>query len=301
MRVLNKISNIIKASILCIRFPFLYPRNRFDGKYHAYKLNSKLYKLHQQAIYEFGITATRHKYKEPLVTHIEGHGVIVDLDIQNRKLIIKNHLETKEFNLKRLLWNSDDKFTILGMTAFWNNSKNITIYVKTTDETDETNYGFHYEFVKLLNNKRKLHYYNILKWIDLNILDKIFFIPNYTELDAMPEGWRKAFGIQMCKEIKSELKKHKGALKKYRIIQIKEKFGGLRWYDVNSTKEIWNIINKYEDLSFKTCINCGKPAEYISCGWISPYCSNCIDNKFKYIPIASEDAWDKALYGDIQE
>ena len=27
----------------------------------------------------------------------------------------------------------------------------------------------------------------------------------YTELDSMPEGWRKAFGIQMCEEIKQEL------------------------------------------------------------------------------------------------
>lgn len=27
----------------------------------------------------------------------------------------------------------------------------------------------------------------------------------YTELDSMPEGWRIAFGIEMCEEIKQEL------------------------------------------------------------------------------------------------
>lgn len=295
---MNKLKKAIKASILCIRFPFLYPRNRWDGKHHAYKLDRVLYKLNHQAIREFGITATRYEPKEPLVTHIEDHSVTVDLDIKNRKLIIKNHLEVKEHDLKSLLWNSDDKFTILGMTAFWNNSSNITIYVKTTDENDKTNYGFCYEFVKLLNDKRKLQEYKVLNWIDKNILDKIFIIPTYTELDAMPKGWRKKFGIQICKEIKQSLLKAGGrkALNAYRITQIKEKFGSLRWYDYGGTEEMFNtIIPKYEELSRKTCIDCGKPAKYISRGWISPYCEDCAKDKDDYISIIEEDAWDKAL------
>lgn len=289
---------VIKSTILCIRFPFLYPRNRWDGKHHAYKLNNKLYKLNERAILELGITATIRKPIEELGIHAEGHGVTVDLDIENRKLIIKNHLETKEFDLYKLLWHSNDKFTILGMTAFWNSSKNITIYVKTTDETDKTNYGFHYEFVKLLNNKRKLRKYKILKWIDENIFDKIFFLPTSTELNALEPGWRKKFGIDICKEIKQSLLKHGGrkALKSYRILQIKEKFGGLRWYDNGGNEEIFrSIIPKYEKLSFQTCIHCGKPAEYISKGWISPYCEDCAKDKSKYVKITEEDAWDKAL------
>ena len=66
-----KITKTIKASVLCIRFPFLYPRNRWDGKHHAYLLNNKLYKLNKQAIVELGITATRHECKEELTTHAE--------------------------------------------------------------------------------------------------------------------------------------------------------------------------------------------------------------------------------------
>lgn len=294
----------IKSTVLCIRFPFLYIRNRWDGKHHAYKLNNKLYKLNKQAILEFGITATRYEPKEKLITHIEGHGATVDLDIENRKLIIKNHLETKEYSLYNLLWRSNDKFTILGMTAFWNNSKNITIYVKTTDESDKTNYGFHYESVKLLNNKRKLREYNVLRWIDENILDKIFIIPNSTELDALEPGWKKKFGIDICKEIKQSLLKQGGrkALKTYRIVQIKEKFGGLRWYDAWSTDEILHvIIPKYEELSKKTCIRCGKPAKYISRGWVSPYCEDCAKDKSKYVKMSEDDAWDKALLGDYYE
>lgn len=246
--------------MLCARFPFLYPRNRWDGKHHAYKLNNILYKLNGEAITELGITATRHESIEELSTHADGFNVTVDLDIENRKLIIRNHLETKEYSLYNLLWRSNDKFTILGMTAFWNNSNNIIIYVKTTDENDKTNYGFQYDRVKLLNNKSKLRWYKILKWIDENILDKICFLPDHTELDALEPGWRKKFGIDICKEIKRSLLKHGGikALMRYRIIQIKEKFGGLRWYDNYSTKEIMDeIIPKYYKISRETCIHCG--------------------------------------------
>ena len=297
MKKESKLIRIIKASVLCARFPFLYIRNRWDGKHHAYKLNGKLYKLNQEAITELGITATRDEPREELITHAEGHDVTVDLDIKNRKLIIKNHLETKEFNLYNLLWRSNDKFTILGMTAFWNNSKNITIYVKTTDENDKTNYGFHYDEIRLLNNKSKLRWYKILRWVDENILDKIFFLPDHTELDALEPGWRKKFGIDICKEIKRSLLKHGGvkALMRYRIVQIKEKFGGLRWYDNCSTKEIMDeIIPKYYRLSRETCIHCGKPAKYVSAGWISPYCEDCIDDKHNYVPMTEENAWDKA-------
>ena len=118
---------------------------------------------------------------------------------------------------------------------------------------------------------------------------------SYTELDNMPEGWRKAFGIEMCKEIKAELLKY-DYLNDYRILEIKEKYGGLRWYSghIPSNSSIFDIIHKYETLSFKTCINCGRQAEYISEGWISPYCKTCkeLDEKnsaIKYIPLVKEE------------
>jgi hypothetical protein len=107
---------------------------------------------------------------------------------------------------------------------------------------------------------------------------------SHTELDAMDEGWRKAFGLQMCEEIKQALLKSGGRkyLYKYRIMQIKEKWGGLRWYDAWSTKEIMKIISKYEDISYKTCIKCGKPAKWVSKGWICPYCDDCKEKDREY-------------------
>ena len=74
---------------------------------------------------------------------------------------------------------------------------------------------------------------------------------NWSELDDMPDGWRKAFGEQMCEEIYQALLKNGGeeAVNKYRIIQIKEKWGYLHWYDSNGNAEINGIIRKYEDIS----------------------------------------------------
>jgi hypothetical protein len=100
---------------------------------------------------------------------------------------------------------------------------------------------------------------------------------SYTELDSMPDGWRNAFGTQMCEDIREILLKAK-YLKRYRIAQIKEKFGRIRWYD-NGTPdsiydEIGNCIKKYEEISGRTCILCGEPAVGVTRGWISPFCEN---------------------------
>jgi len=96
-----------------------------------------------------------------------------------------------------------------------------------------------------------------------------------TELDEMPEGWRIAFGEQMCEELQRELEAA-GRVDTYRITQIKEKFGWLHWYDYGGTVETDSIIHKYADISQRTCIKCGRPARFVTIGWISPYCEDCV-------------------------
>jgi len=52
------------------------------------------------------------------------------------------------------------------------------------------------------------------------------------------------------------------------IKQIKEKFGGLRFYIGSGSEEIWDIISKYEELSYKVCEVCGEAGEIRNdCGW----------------------------------
>lgn len=99
----------------------------------------------------------------------------------------------------------------------------------------------------------------------------------YTELDNMPDGWRIAFGEEMCEEIRNALIESGGEklLNEYRVTQIKEKYGELRWYDDWTTEKVSQIIDKYTKASRHICIECGEPAVYFSTGWISPWCEEC--------------------------
>lgn len=187
-------------------------------------------------------------------------------------LTIQNDIERKEIKLKDFI--NIEKFSVIGMEVIFSifGTPIIQIYVKTIDVNDTTNYGsVGYKKVELIADKRYNFRYKLLTWIDEMILDNIFILPTYTELDAMEPGWRKAFGIQMCKDIRKQLLKE-GNLFKYRITQIKEKWGELCWYDACASKEVHEIIEKYEKLSRNTCIVCGEPATKISDGWISPFC-----------------------------
>lgn len=103
---------------------------------------------------------------------------------------------------------------------------------------------------------------------------------DWTYLDDMPVGWKKAFGLQMCEELK-EILIEGDCLDKYRVLQVKEKIAQLRWYDNGVPQKVYdkyiNWLNKYEELSEKTCCKCGEPATQMSKGWICPYCDNCYD------------------------
>ena len=103
-----------------------------------------------------------------------------------------------------------------------------------------------------------------------------------TELDMLPYGWKIKFGEDICKELSELFKKSqvKHFNRKYFITQIKEKYGTLRWYDngvpEDIFKEYMDIINKYEELSAKTCICCGEEAETRNVGgWYEPLCDKC--------------------------
>ena len=58
----------------------------------------------------------------------------------------------------------------------------------------------------------------------------------YTWYDDIPEGWRKAFGKQLSKELKKKKKKD-NQLKTFRFSQIKEKHGSLCIYTQGCSEE----------------------------------------------------------------
>lgn len=101
----------------------------------------------------------------------------------------------------------------------------------------------------------------------------------FTWLDDLPDGWRKAFGLQMVKELDKILRKA-NYQNEYRITQIKEKYGYLRWYDngvpVTISKEYYKWMAKYEELSKHICLICGEPGEIdYAQYWLMPLCDKC--------------------------
>jgi len=67
------------------------------------------------------------------------------------------------------------------------------------------------------------------------------------------------------------------------VIQVKEKFGGLRFYVCNGTDKIFDLIDEYEDMSYKTCENCGSTdnVTQTKTGWIKTLCKECMNKEFK--------------------
>ena len=91
--------------------------------------------------------------------------------------------------------------------------------------------------------------------------------------DCLPEGWQKAFGFDLMKDLKKAAKKDKLKLV---IYDVKEKWGFLNIYTNAEFDSATNdVIAKYEELSKKVCINCGKPSKYRTTGWIAYYCEDC--------------------------
>lgn len=99
---------------------------------------------------------------------------------------------------------------------------------------------------------------------------------SYNELYALEDGWAKAFGYEMICEIRDTLKEA-NYLDKYRITQIKEKYGTLRWYDFGAPETTFNVILKYCKLSGEICVRCGKPATHETYGWINYVCEKCLN------------------------
>ena len=69
--------------------------------------------------------------------------------------------------------------------------------------------------------------------------------------------------------------------------QIKEKFGGLRFYYNGGDEVIDNMVDSAEMTADKTCEMCGKPGEKRGGGWIKTLCDE-------------HDAERKAKYGRME-
>lgn len=62
-----------------------------------------------------------------------------------------------------------------------------------------------------------------------------------------------------------------------RASQVKEKFGGLRFYMTASSNEMEELIGQAEKACAALCEDCGKPGEECTDGWVRTLCPACVD------------------------
>ena len=64
-------------------------------------------------------------------------------------------------------------------------------------------------------------------------------------------------------------------------VQVKEKFGGLRFYLNGYNETASKLINKAEAKSIKTCELCGKPGKQRGTSWVRILCDGCLEASSK--------------------
>ena len=98
------------------------------------------------------------------------------------------------------------------------------------------------------------------------------------------DGWFDIIDT-LCKNIQHHLAYHRARghttteefEEKFQVraVQVKEKFGGLRFYVNNEDEYIRGLIAMAESFSFRTCEDCGSPGSPRAGGWIRTLCDGC--------------------------
>jgi hypothetical protein len=74
------------------------------------------------------------------------------------------------------------------------------------------------------------------------------------------------------------------------IFQIKEKFGGLRFYIGSGTKEMHDRIVQAEREAYRTCIECGEPGTQTNAGWVLTLCPTHMPNSRRSFELLDSDS-----------
>ena len=94
--------------------------------------------------------------------------------------------------------------------------------------------------------------------------------PNDPCWSYVPDGWR-----EIVVKLDTELR---AVDPDYTLAQVKEKFGGLRYYvdfseQCTDTEKAYEILDKYEQMSVTICDMCGKQGKHRSKdGWLATRC-----------------------------
>lgn len=90
------------------------------------------------------------------------------------------------------------------------------------------------------------------------------------------DGWFHILEA-LAKNITEQIEKNN--LKNFKVLQIKEKFGGLRFYCRGGNDKIQEYVDHAEELSMNTCESCGQLGLPQNDSWIKVLCQQCKERK----------------------
>jgi hypothetical protein len=81
---------------------------------------------------------------------------------------------------------------------------------------------------------------------------------------------------ELCRKLQWDIDKNK--YPQVKVVQVKEKFGMLRFYVVSGNSEQYAMISFAEGLSSSICENCGttKDVKLVNTGWLYTRCNQCL-------------------------
>lgn len=90
------------------------------------------------------------------------------------------------------------------------------------------------------------------------------------------DGWYQLINT-LCNTIQSYINNSIDVLQ-VTAVQVKEKFGTLRFYYDGGDDTIHGMVWLAENLSAEICENCGNPGHIIKSGWVQTLCDTCRNN-----------------------
>jgi len=93
------------------------------------------------------------------------------------------------------------------------------------------------------------------------------------------DGWLDLIE-ELCKKldnlIRTKYPDYMNGESPFEVLQVKEKFGGLRFYTNYTNDEIEDLIREYQNKSYTVCERCGSPGKLREISaWLLTLCDEC--------------------------
>jgi len=107
----------------------------------------------------------------------------------------------------------------------------------------------------------------------LDLVQKYPHLLEHVKYPDVGDGWESLL-VNLCDAINHHCSYHKD-VKPVQVYQIKEKFGGLRFYYVGGDEYVRGLVAFAELTSYGTCESCGNRGSANKSGWIRVLCESC--------------------------